>query len=52
MQDSCHFNNANVTLNEKSENETSLYEKLIEEKDRVIESQAKYIAELEDKLKK
>lgn len=43
---------AGVTINERSENETSLYEKLLEEKDKVIEAQTKYIAELEEKLKK
>jgi transcriptional regulator with XRE-family HTH domain len=40
------FNNATVTINE-----TALYEKLLEEKDKTIETQTKYIAELEAKLK-
>lgn len=44
------FNNASVTIQEKSENETNLYDRLIEEKDKVIALQAKYIAELEEKL--
>lgn len=43
---------AGVTFNERSENETALYEKLLEEKDKTIEAQTKYIAELEAKLKK
>ncbi|OOG18177.1 hypothetical protein BWD42_12990 [Sphingobacterium sp. CZ-UAM] len=45
------FNNSHVTINDKSENEIKLYEKLLEEKDRTIEIQSKLIAELEEKLR-
>lgn len=45
------FNNSHVTINDKSENETKLYEKLLDEKDRIIEIQSKLITELEEKLK-
>lgn len=45
------FNNSHVTIQDKSENETKLYEKLLEEKDRMIDMQFKLIAELEEKLK-
>lgn len=45
------FNNSYVTIQDKSENETKLYEKLLEEKDRMIDMQSKLIAELEEKLR-
>lgn len=41
---------AGVTINERSENETSLYEKLLEEKNQIIALQSKLIAQLEEKL--
>lgn len=44
------FNNSQVTIHDGSEVENQLYEKLLAEKDRALELQAKYIAELEQKL--
>lgn len=44
------FTVAGVTINERSENEASLYEKLLEEKNQIIAIQSKLIAELEEKL--
>jgi transcriptional regulator with XRE-family HTH domain len=46
------FNNNNVTINHKSETEKELYERLISEKDKIIEEKNKEIAFYRDLLGK